>query len=206
MIYFCQIVILFFLTLSYTEKNGWWFWMKWRTKWVLAIAVLLSVIIVAKLEEFDVISTPVTQYVTTGKDFLVMKKWVASILNESDNEMIAVNYEEDKLTAYESMQPYKEGALVSYTQPVSVVAQGNGLVIFTGITRQTGKTLAVLYDNGDEVTYGFVGSFSKLPYTSVKKGDTLALMDEEALYLMVKRDGVNLDASLLPAFLSGSDE
>ena len=32
--------------------------------------------------------------------------------------------------------------------------------------------------------------FTKLPYTTVKKGDTLALMDEEAMYLKVKRDGV----------------
>ena len=39
------------------------------------------------------------------------------------------------------------------------------------------------------MTYGFVGEFSKFPYTSVKKGDTLAMMDEEAIYMMVKRDG-----------------
>ena len=66
--------------------------------------------------------------------------------------------------------------------------------------------MTVMYDDGDEVTYGFIGTFSKLPYTSVKKGDTLAVMDEGAIYLMVKRDGVNLDASLLPAYLSGSVE
>ena len=83
--------------------------------------------------------------------------------------------------------------------PIPIEAQGNGLVIFTGFTRQTGKTITVLYDDGDEVTYGFVGSFFKLPYTSVKKGDTLALMDEGAIFFIVKRDGVNLDASVLPA-------
>lgn len=180
--------------------------MKWKTKWMLAIVVIIGVVGMSKLEESGVVQKPVTQYVTTGKDFLVMKKWVASIMNESENEMIAVHYEEDLLTTYESMQPYREGVLVSYTQPVPVEAQGAGLVIFTGITRQTGKTLTVLYDDGDEVTYGFVGSFSKLPYTSVNRGDTLALMDEGAIFLMVKRDGINLDASLLPAYLSGSVE
>ena len=106
-------------------------------------------------------------------------------------------------SAYESMQPYKDGVIVSYTQPLAIDAQENGLVIFTGFTRESGKTVTVLYDNGDEVTYGFVGKFSKLPYTAVKKGDTLALMDEGAIYLMVKRDGVKLDASLLPTYLSG---
>lgn len=180
--------------------------MKWKTKWLLAIIVVVGVIGVAKLEEVGIIHKPVTQYVTTGKDFMVMKKWVASMIGEPENEMIAVNYEEDPIATYESMQPFKEGVLVSYTQRVPVEAQGNGLVIFTGITRQTGKTLTVLYDDGDEVTYGFVGSFSKLPYTSVRKGDTLALMDESAIFLMVKRDGVNLDAALLPAYLSGSVE
>ncbi len=82
----------------------------------------------------------------------------------------------------------------------------DGLVVFTGSTRDTGKTVTVLYDDGDEVTYGFVGKFEKLPYTSVKKGDTLAFMAEEAIYIMVKRDGQHLDSSLLPAYLSGSVE
>ena len=51
------------------------------------------------------------------------------------------------------------------------------------------------------MTYGFVGEVLKLPYTTVKKGDTLAMMEEGAIYLVVKRDGVNLDASLLPTYL-----
>ena len=109
-------------------------------------------------------------------------------------------------TAYESMQPYEDGVLVSYPAPLAIDAQGNGLIIFTGYTRKTGKTVTVLYDNGDEVTYGFVGAFSKLPYTTVRKGDTLALMDEEAIYLMVKQGGVKLDSSMLPAYLSGTVE
>ena len=65
----------------------------------------------------------------------------------------------------------------------AIEAQGNGLIIFTGYTRQTGKTVTVLYDNGDEVTYGFVGTFSKLPYTSVKKGTRLPLWTKEQSFL-----------------------
>ena len=93
------------------------------------------------------------------------------------------------------MQPYKNGVIVSYSNPMPIEAQEAGLVVFTGFTRESGKTITVLYDDGDEVTYGFVGKFSKLPYTTVKKGDTLAMMEEGAIYLMVKRDGVKLDAS-----------
>ena len=180
--------------------------MKWRTKWVFAIILTIGVIGVAKLEGSGVIDKPVTQYVTTGEDFLAMKKWVSSMMKDPENETIQVSHQGGMLPAYESMQPFKDGVLVSYANPIPIQAQNNGLVVFTGITRNTGKTLTILYDDGDEVTYGFVGTFSKLPYTAVKKGDTLALMGEEAIYIMVKQDGVNLDASLLPAYLSGSVE
>lgn len=180
--------------------------MKWRTKWLFAIILTVGIIGVAKLEGSGVIEKPVTQYISTGEDLLVMKKWVSSMMKDPDDAMVEVSHQAGMLPAYESMQPFKDGVLVSYTNPIPIQAQNDGLVVFTGITRQTGKTVTVLYDNGDEVTYGFVGTISKLPYTSVKKGDTLALMGEEAIYIMVKQGGINLDASVLPAYLSGSVE
>lgn len=166
----------------------------------------VGVIGIAKLESAGIIGKPVTQYVTSGEDFLTMKKWVASMMKTSESEKVSVSYEEKVLNTYESMQPFHDGVIVSYSQPHSIEAQEDGLVTFTGFTRRTGKTMTVLYDDGDEVTYGFVGTFSKLPYTSVKKGDTLALMDQGAIYLMVKRDGVSLEASLLPTYFSGTGE
>ena len=176
---------------------------------MVAIVLTLGVIGVAKLEDAGVIREPVTQYVTSGKDFIAMKKWVATMIKDPAADKIAVMadpHQEDPFSAYESMQPYKEGVIVSYTKPLTIDAQENGLVIFTGFTRESGKTVTVLYDSGDEVTYGYVGKFVKLPYTAVKKGDTLALMDEGAIYLKVKRDGVKMDASLLPTYLSGGEQ
>jgi len=183
--------------------------LKWKTKWLVAIVLTLGVLGVAKLEDTGVIKEPVTQYVTSGKDFVAMKKWVATMIKDSGPDKIAVtvdSHQLDPFSAYESMQPYKDGVIVSYTQPLAIDALEDGLVIFTGFTRESGKTVTVLYDDGDEVTYGFVGKFSKLPYTAVKKGDTLALMDEGAIYLKVKRDGVKMEASLLPAYLSGGKQ
>ncbi len=183
--------------------------MKWKTKWMVAIVLTLSVIGVSKLEDSGVIKEPVTQYVTSGKDFVAMKKWVATIIKDSSPDKIEVMGDPHQLNpfaAYESMQPYKDGVIVSYMHPLAINAQERGLVIFTGFTRESGKTLTVLYDSGDEVTYGFVGTFSKLPYTAVKKGDTLALMEESAIYLKVKRDGVKLDASLLPDYITGGEQ
>lgn len=181
--------------------------MKQQTKWVLAIILTIGIIGTSKLEDAGVINKPVTQLVTSGEDFLVMKKWIASMMNTTESEKITVSVDAiqgEPLSDYESMQPYKDGVIVSYTNPLPIVAKGDGLIIYTGFTRQTGKTVTVLYDDGDEVTYGYVGNFTKFPYTAVKKGDTLAHMDETAIYIMVKRDGIKLDASLLPAYLSGT--
>ena len=44
------------------------------------------------------------------------------------------------ISAYESMQPYKDGVIVSYTNPLPIDAQEEGLVVFTGFTRESGKT------------------------------------------------------------------
>ena len=180
--------------------------MKWKTKWIAATVLAVGVIGVAKLEDAGVIRQPVTQYVSSGKDFVAIKKWVASMIGDPEDNRVAVMAEpiqEDPFAVYESMQPYKNGVIVSYSNPLPIEAQESGLVVFTGFTRESGKTITVLYDDGDEVTYGFVGEVLKLPYTTVKKGDTLAMMEEGAIYLVVKRDGVNLDASLLPTYLSG---
>ncbi|MCM3637292.1 M23 family metallopeptidase [Sporosarcina luteola] len=178
--------------------------MKWKTKWFIAIILVIGVFCFAKLEEAGVISKPVTQYITTGKDFIVMKKWVASIIGDPDKDTITVSADSEEMpfAAYESMQPYKDGVIASYAHPMPIIAQGDGLIVFTGFTRQSGKTITVLYDDGDEVTYGFVGTISKLPYSTVKKGDTLALMNEEAIYLKVKREGVVLEAAVLATYFS----
>ena len=183
--------------------------MKWKTKWVLAILFAIGVFTYAKLEETGIASQPITQYVTTGKDFIVMKKWVSSILGDPNEDKIVVSAspeEEMPFASYESMQPYKDGVIVSYMNAMPITAQGDGLVVFTGSTRQSGKTVTVLYDDGDEVTYGFVGSFKKLPYSTVRKGDTLALMNEEAIYLKVKREGIVLEASVLATYFSDVKE
>ena len=65
-----------------------------------------------------------------------MKKWVASMIKDSEADKIAVMgdpQQEDPFSDYESMQPYNDGVIVSYTQPMTIDAIDNGLVIFTGL-------------------------------------------------------------------------
>ncbi len=47
---------------------------------MVANLLTVGVIGVEKLEDAGVIREPVTQYVTSGKDFLAMKKWVATMI------------------------------------------------------------------------------------------------------------------------------
>lgn len=191
--------------LSYTAGKGGEV-VKWKTKWIIAFLLTVSVVALSKMEERQLVNIPITQYVTTGKDFVVMKKWVSSWI--ADDESITVSAEAtfDPFAKYESFQPYQDGAIISYTQPLSITSQGNGLVVFTGYTRQSGKTVTIQYDNGDEVTYGFVGSFSTLPYTTVRRGDEIAMMDEDAVYIRVKRNGIPLEPTVLATYMTGDLE
>lgn len=179
---------------------------KWKIKWMIACLLTISVITLSKLEERQLVNIPVTQYVTTGKDFVMMKKWVSSWLSDEQSITVSADSGFAPFASYESFQPYRDGAIISYTQPLAITSQGSGLVVFTGYTRQSGKTVTVQYDNGDEVTYGFVGKFSTLPYTTVRLGDEIAVMDEEAVYIRVKRNGIPLEPTVLASYMTGGLE
>ncbi|ARD47030.1 hypothetical protein SporoP37_01815 [Sporosarcina sp. P37] len=180
--------------------------MKWKTKWIIACLLVVSVVALSKMEERQLVNIPITQYVTTGKDFVVMKKWVSSWIAEDESITVSADSSFDPFATFESFQPYQDGAIISYQQPHAITSHGNGLVVFTGYTRQSGKTVTVQYDTGDEVTYGFVGSFSTLPYTAVRLGDEIAVMDEEAVYIRVKRNGIPLEPTVLATYMSGGKQ
>ncbi|HLR11558.1 MAG TPA: peptidoglycan DD-metalloendopeptidase family protein [Sporosarcina sp.] len=176
--------------------------MRTKLKWLLAIVLLMSVLIISSLEKRQLISTSIGEVFSSGEDFIVMRKWIASFIDE-ERQTVPVHFTGNTITSYESVQPFQDGVMISYPTAINVQAEKNGLVIFTGITRKTGKTVTVLYDDGDEVTYGFVGSFSKMPYTSVKAGDTLASLDEQTMFFKVKRDGQYMEPSELATYLLG---
>ena len=80
--------------------------MKWRTKWVFAFMITIGVIGLAKLEKEGVIDRPVTQYVTSGEDFVAMKKWVASMMKDPADGKLTVSADQLQnapLSEYESI-------------------------------------------------------------------------------------------------------
>lgn len=183
--------------------------MKWRHKWFAALILTIAVIGMATLEDQRILNTQLTKVVRGGEDFMALRQWTYGLLNLSDSEKtdqsetipVAAGTNDSQLAAYYSMQPFKSGVLVSYEEPMAITAKEDGLVIFTGHTRQTGKTVTILYGNGETVTYGFVKSFEKLPYTGVAAGEVIAQMEAGAMFLEVDRDGVSLDTESIAAWL-----
>ncbi|MET3574652.1 peptidoglycan DD-metalloendopeptidase family protein [Bhargavaea ullalensis] len=179
--------------------------MKWRDKWIAAIVITGVLFGVAKLEEHEVMKTQITHLVRSGEELVVMKKWVMSFVEDGRPERaipVSADGEEPPIARFSTLQPFREGVLLSYNASVPVTAKGDGLVIYTGHTRQTGKTVTVLYDDGDTVTYGFVGKFLTLPYTAVGNGQAIAELETGAMFLGVEQDGQMLDAEGVKEWLA----
>ncbi|MCM3086617.1 peptidoglycan DD-metalloendopeptidase family protein [Bhargavaea ginsengi] len=171
--------------------------MRWREKWVAALLVTVVLFGVAKLEEHQVMKTQITHLVRSGEELTVLKKWVMSFVDQGRPETavpVIADGTTPAMAEFSSLQPFREGVVLSYGATIPVTAKGDGLVIYTGHTRQTGKTVTVQYDDGDTVTYGFIGKFLTLPYTTVGEGEPIAELETGAMFLGVERDGGMMDA------------
>lgn len=178
--------------------------MRWQTKWLVACILTVGIIGMVQIEERDGGNSQIRSLFEEGKDIHIVRSFVMSLMEEDPiEEVIPVSVSiHPSMTTYESMQPYEDGVLVSYTTPVQVVAREDGLILFTGHTRHTGKTLTVLYDSGDTVTYGFVENFSHLPYTAVAANDLIAEVQPGSMYVQVERNGLFLEPSILSDWIA----
>ena len=89
----------------------------------------------------------------------------------------------DETFIYSSYQPYESGLLVRVEDPQAVLAKSDGMILFTGEKRKTGKTMTVAYDSGDTVTYGFLKDLEILPYTRFTKGEVLGHSSTDLFYI-----------------------
>ena len=183
--------------------------MKSAQKWIIACIFTVGIIALIQIQEQDGQTSSLRTLFTEGKDLQMAREFVLSqfpSLNE--REIIPVSAKPAKdpviptMATYESMQPYDEGVLVAYKTPIQVVAHQDGIILFTGHTRNTGKTMTVLYDNGDTVTYGFVKNFSNLPYTAVAANDLIADVEPGSMFVKVEHEGENLEPSAITEWMS----
>lgn len=99
--------------------------MRWQTKWLVACILTVGIIGMVQIEERDGGNSQIRSLFEEGKDIHIVRSFVMSLMEEDTiEEVIPVSVSiHPSMTTYESMQPYENGVLVSYTTPVQVVAR-----------------------------------------------------------------------------------
>lgn len=174
-----------------------------KRKWVLSFIFVLSFILLAKLEGNSTLSTNYTAILLEPQKPTEIYKQVVAWVNRSD-EVISVSapVSNPPLIEYKSIQPLEDGAILAMDKSQDLYATEDGLIIFTGYRTKTGKTLSILYDTGETVTYGFVDEFRQLPYTTVNAGDIFATIENKVLYVQVEKEGENMETDELIEWLA----
>jgi len=171
---------------------------KW--KWIAAIVLCAVVILGSQLQERGQLAVDVKKIVYSSEDLTIMRNFLREVFGQETDEKITVSTESvnQELLAFVSVKPFDHGYLLSFEETIPILAIENGLVVYTGHTKNTGKTISVYYEDETTVTYGNVDSFSLLPYTSIERGSTLANKEPGDLYIKIEEGGkvLNLEETL----------
>jgi len=172
---------------------------KW--KWIAALFLCICVLAGNHLQETGKIPVDVKRIVYSSEDLTFMRNMLREIFDKDSKDTIAVSSEpiNQELLTFVQAKPYYKGYLFTYEESVPLVAIDHGLVVYTGYSKDTGKTISVYYEDDTTVTYGNVDSFSLLPYTSIERGSTIGKKEPGDLYIQVEKDGniLNLEETLL---------
>lgn len=178
-----------------------------KKKWMLAILLVFLFIVMDKFEKNDVLSTNYSNTLLAPQKpteiYQKVREWITP--NE-DVVTVSAPLLENPVLEYSTIQPYGQGAVLSISASQKIGASENGLIIFTGYTKKTGKTISILYDNGETVTYGFLEEFYQLPYTTVNAGDIFASVKRDILYVQVEKDGETLETTDIVDWLATNYE
>jgi len=171
---------------------------KW--KWITAFFLCISVLTASHLQETGKITVDVKKIVYSSEDLKLMRHVLREIFGSESKDKIAVSSEpiNQELLTFVQVKPYYKGYLFTYDEAVPLIAVDHGLVVYTGYSKDTGKTISVYYEDDTTVTYGNVDSFSLLPYTSIERGSTIGKKEPGDLYIQVEKDGniLNLEETL----------
>jgi len=171
---------------------------KW--KWIVAVLLCAAVLIGSRLQDSGQIHFDVKKIVYSSEDLTFMRNFLRGVFGKDQDSTITVSTEtvNNELLSFVAVKPYNNGYLLTYEEAIPIIAIENGLVVYTGHSKHTGKTVSVFYEDDTTVTYGNVDSFSLLPYTSIEKGSTLANKEVGDLYIQIEKDGniLNLEQTI----------
>lgn len=171
---------------------------KW--KWIVAFMLCVLVFMGKHLQSTGQISIDVKKIVYSSEDLTMMRSMLRELFGEDSQTKIAVSTEKvnQEVLTFTAIKPFYDGYLLSFDQALPLVAIDHGVVVYTGHSKDTGKTISVFYENDTTVTYGNVDSFSLLPYTSIQRGDTIGNKEIGDLYIRIEMNGhtLNLEQTL----------
>lgn len=167
----------------------------WR--WWLAAILFVTVLVL-----HDVKRPFVERVVYSSEDLIFMRKALQQVFLQPEQIAVSTSERATNLFTFATMERYKDGAVFIYNEPVFLYAFYDGLVVFTGHTKYTGKTVTVLYNEGTTVTYGFLDELTFLPYTSLRAGQSIG-RQQHTLYIQIERDGRVLNLEEIRAWLKG---
>lgn len=167
---------------------------KW--KWIGAGLLCVAVLATNHLQQNGQINTDIRKIVYSSEDLNFMRNVLREAFGTEEDPTIAVSQEaiDNQLLSFIAVKPFDDGYLLTFEKPLPILAIENGLVVYTGHNTNIGRTISVYYENNTTVTYGFLDSFTVLPYTSVAKGQTIANKDEAGdLYIQIETNGKSLN-------------
>lgn len=154
--------------------------------------LVAAIMLVIRLEDNGILQTPIRQLVTTSADMTYLRELGQSLLKKED-ETIAVSSDigQSDLLSFTTAQEFEEGYLLQYDEGLPVYTRQEGLVVYTGHTKYTGKTMTISYADGTDVSYGMLDSLAQLPYTSVKANDLIGMKQSGQLYMSIEKNNTH---------------
>lgn len=177
---------------------------KWQ--WLIATALFLFIASANYFGDMAVKRT-INKVVYSSNDLAFMRQMIVAVTQDQNKQVpVSVHSSIEQLQLFETIERFNDGFLLTYQQPFVLNALYDGLIVFTGHTKYNGKSMSIIYDVGETVTFGFVDEFYVLPYTTVTKGTVLATKKQGELYIQIEKDGQLLNLQQTIEWLKGNSQ
>lgn len=159
----------------------------------LIACCLCAVIIVAKFYPNTVVTSWIPKIVYSTQDFAAVRQLLKK---EEPIQLFVFDDKQPTAKHFKTIKPSEDGFLLTYKNPITVFAPGNGVVIYSAHTAHAGKSMIVAYDNGYTAHYAELTTIHKLPYTTVVAGERIATVDGGQLYIALFKKGAAVPENL----------
>ena len=160
--------------------------MKKKIQWLIAIVLCIGISLI-QLYAPEKMKERMHQIVYSSDDILYIRAQITKLFKDED-EIAPVFY--PSTMRFHSIESHGEGFIVQM-EDMKVRASGDGIILYTGTTRNLGKMMTIFYDLDEvKVTYGLLHTIEQLPYIQVKHDYVVATVNRtKTFYIMIEKDG-----------------